>query len=111
MKTINLNTEENIKLVLFPDNQPHANIVNIEEADDVRVVCSITNCTILLQLLECSNALDNVFAKKKELVIPYLMGARFDRLMQPGDSIDLKVIADLINSMQFEKVFLYDVHS
>jgi ribose-phosphate pyrophosphokinase len=39
------------------------------------------------------------------------MAARYDRLMLPGDSIDLKVIADLINSMHFEKVYLFDVHS
>ena len=39
------------------------------------------------------------------------MGARFDRLMQKGDSVDLKVIANLINGCGFEKVYLYDVHS
>jgi len=64
-----------------------------------------------MHLLQCSNALDNLFAKKKILVIPYLMGARFDRLMQHGDSVDLKVIANLVNSCAFEKVILNDVHS
>jgi len=61
--------------------------------------------------LQISNSLDNLFAKKKNLHIPYLMGARFDRLMQHGDSVDLKVIADLVNYCKFEKVYLYDVHS
>ena len=111
MKTININTGENVQLLVFPDKQPHAKIENITEGEEVKVVCSIVDSVVLIQLLECANALDNAFAKKKVLVIPYLMGARYDRLMQHGDSIDLKVIADLINTLQFEKVYLFDVHS
>lgn len=111
MKTINLNTAEGIQLILFPDNQPHVNISDIKEGDEVKVVCSITDSVKMMQLLETANALENVFAIKKVLVIPYLMAARFDRLMQPGDSIDLKVVANLINSCGFAKVYLFDAHS
>ena len=111
MKIINLNTAEGIALTLFPDNQPHVNIAGIGEGDEVKVICSITDAVKLLQLLQTADALDNLFAKKKVLVIPYLMAARYDRLMVTGDSIDLKVIARLINSCHFEKVFLFDVHS
>ena len=39
------------------------------------------------------------------------MAARYDRLMVPGDSVDLKVVADVVNMCGFQKVFLYDVHS
>lgn len=111
MKTINLNTGEGVIITIFPDGQPHINISNITEGDEVKVICSITDTSKLLQLLEAANALDNLFAKKRVLVIPYLMAARYDRLMQTGDSIDLKVVADLVNSCGFEKVYLYDVHS
>jgi ribose-phosphate pyrophosphokinase len=111
MKTINLNKEEGIKITLFPDSQPHVNIANVAEGEEVKVICSITSSDKLFQLLQTANALDNLFAKKKVLVIPYLLAARYDRLMLPGDSIDLKVIADMINSCGFEKVYLYDVHS
>ena len=111
MKTINLNTGEGLQTTLFPDNQPHVNIHGIEEGDEVKVVCSITDSVKMMQLLQTANALENVFAIKKVLVIPYLMAARFDRLMQPGDSIDLKVVASLVNSCGFAKVYLFDVHS
>jgi ribose-phosphate pyrophosphokinase len=111
MKKVNINKQIGCKTFLFPDKQPHINIDGVNENDEVQVTCSITDANNLLLLLQCSNALDNLFAKKKELVIPYLMGARFDRLMQKGDSIDLKVIANLINGCGFEKVYLYDVHS
>jgi len=111
MIKVNINNQIGCKTFLFPDKQPHINIDGVNENDEVQVTCSITDANNLLLLLQCSNALDNVFAKKKELVIPYLLGARFDRLMQKGDSVDLKVIANLINSCGFEKVYLYDVHS
>src|SRR5882757_261196 len=111
MTTININSKENIELLIFPDKQPHVNIGKVQEGEEIKVICSITDSDALIHLLECANAIDNAFAKKKILMIPYLMGARFDRLMQTGDSIDLKVIADLINNMQFEKVYLFDVHS
>lgn len=111
MKTINLNDATNCKTVLFPDGQPHVQILNIDEGDDVRVIVSLTSAAKLLQLLMAANAIAHAFAKKKELVIPYLMAARYDRIMQPGDSFDLQVVAQLINSLQFEKVYLLDVHS
>jgi ribose-phosphate pyrophosphokinase len=111
MKTINLNTAEGIHLTLFPDNQPHVNVAGIGEGEEVKVICSITDSVKLVQLLETADALENVFAIKKVLVIPYLMAARFDRLMQPGDSIDLKVVARLINSCGFARVILFDAHS
>lgn len=111
MKTINLNTAEGVTLTVFPDQQPHVNIKNVQEGDEVKLICSITDSVKLVQLLQTANALDNLFARKKILVIPYLMAARYDRLMVAGDSIDLKVVADLINSCGFEKVFLFDVHS
>jgi ribose-phosphate pyrophosphokinase len=111
MKTININTGENVKITIFPDGQPHVNLGDLAEGEEVKLVCSLTDTGKLLQLLETANAIDNCFARKKMLVIPYLMAARYDRLMLPGDSLDLKVVADMINYCGFEKVYLFDVHS
>jgi|ERR1700722_5367496 len=111
MRTIDVGKQRGVSFILFPDNQPHVRISGISDGDDVRVICPIRSSLEMMHLLQVSNALDNVFAYKRELVIPYLMGARYDRVMQAGDSIDLKVVADLINSCGFEKVLLFDVHS
>jgi len=111
MKLINLNTHEGLTVTIFPDTQPHVNIRDIAGGDEVKVICSLTDTSKLLQLLQTANALDNLFAEKKVLVLPYLMAARYDRLMVAGDSVDLKVVSDLINSCGFKKVYLYDVHS
>ncbi|HEX7846492.1 MAG TPA: hypothetical protein VF476_11890 [Chitinophagaceae bacterium] len=111
MKTINLNTGQNIRFTLFPDNQPHVTVDGVEARDQVRVICAITDSVKLIQLLETANALKHLDAVKKILTIPYLMAARYDRLMLAGDSFDLEVIANLVNSCDFEKVQVLDVHS
>lgn len=111
MKIIDLNKNTGLRFILFPDNQPHVIIEGVKKGDDVNVVCSITDSLTMMHLLQTSNALDHLGAKKTKLVIPYLMAARYDRLMQDGDSFDLEVIAGLINSCGFEKVLLFDVHS
>jgi ribose-phosphate pyrophosphokinase len=109
---INLNTGQNIKTILYPDNQPHVQLpINLCRYEEVDVTCSIIDSIKLLQLLELSNALDHKFCPKGILSIPYLMATRFDRVMEVGDSFDLEVIANLINSMNFERVILYDIHS
>jgi len=111
MKTIDLNKATAVQFILFPDNQPHVNIRDIEKGEEVKVVCSITDSLKMMHLLQTANALDHLSAQKKVLVIPYLMAARYDRLMLPGDSFDLELVAGLINSCGFEKVLLWDVHS
>lgn len=111
MKTIDLNQATGVRFLLFPDNQPHVIVEGIEPGDEVKVICSITNSIKLMHLLQTANALNHLSAKKKVLVIPYLLGARYDRLMQHGDSFDLEVVANMINSCAFEKVYLWDAHS
>lgn len=113
MRRINLNSQEGVKFVLYPDNQPHVQITECSNLFDneMQVTCSITDSIKLMHLVEASNALDHLFIKKKVLIIPYLMGARFDRVMQYGDSFDLEVIANIINMCGFERVELFDVHS
>lgn len=106
----------NHKAFLFPDQQPHVqvstdSISEVYAPDGIEVIAPIRNSQEIMNLLLLSNALDHMFVKKASLVIPYLMGARSDRVMQPGDSFDLEVMAELINSCNFERVNLFDAHS
>jgi ribose-phosphate pyrophosphokinase len=111
MKLININTQDDIELKLYPDNQPHIKLLDVDEGDKVHVICSIRSSLEMMYLLECANAIDNAGGKKSVLTIPYLMAARFDRQMEVGDSVDLKVVADMINYCNFKRVQLFDVHS
>ena len=110
MKTININTKEGLSLIQFPDRQPHVNIPNTDNTYMYKVICSILGPGYILDLAEVADALEES-GVYKELHIPYLMGARYDRRMKEGDSFDLKVIAKIINSLKFDRVYLYDPHS
>jgi ribose-phosphate pyrophosphokinase len=45
------------------------------------------------------------------LILPYLPYARQDHISTVGESLSLKVFADLINAQQYAKVICYDAHS
>lgn len=45
------------------------------------------------------------------LVIPYLPYSRQDRVANPGEALSSKVFADIINSLNYRKVFTFDAHS
>jgi len=111
MRTININTQDGVKLTIFPDNQPHVRVDTSFRGDEVEVVCSIRSSVDLLNIVQVSNALDNLFANKSHLYVPYLMGARSDRVMVDGDSVDLQVVANIINLCGFKKVTVLDPHS
>ena len=46
-----------------------------------------------------------------DLWIPYLPNARMDRIKEEKQNFSLKVFADFINSLNFDKVVVYNVHS
>lgn len=101
---------------MFPDNQPNltvdTSLVTATSAKDgVRVVARLRSSVDVMNLLQLSNALDHMFIEKTELVIPYLLGARSDRVMVPGGPVFLEVIAELINQCNFKVVNLFDPHS
>ena len=50
-------------------------------------------------------------AKNLELFIPYFPAARQDRVMIKGEALTVKVYADIINSLQLNKVSVFDAHS
>lgn len=51
MYKININNQIGCKTFIFPDNQPHINIYEDCEDDEVHVTCSITDSNQLLLLL------------------------------------------------------------
>jgi ribose-phosphate pyrophosphokinase len=47
----------------------------------------------------------------ESLFIPYFPAARQDRVMVKGEPLSVKVYADIINSLNFKKVLVFDAHS
>lgn len=113
MYWIDMDKQINCKLGLFPDNQPWVEVEGPKSSyyPDVGVRCSLTDSVKLVQLLMVKEALDNLKVIATTLFIPYLMAARSDRRMRPGGAHELRVVGDLISTLDFGQVVLFDPHS
>ena len=110
-KSINTETSLNIEIMTFPDSQPHVRLSGIERNEFVDVFHSIRSSDDMIVLMMISNALQQMNCAKATLHISYLMGARYDRLMVEGDSIDFEVISRMINQCGFSQVKVLDLHN
>lgn len=102
--------------MIFPDGQPHLKLdmgsidkANLQQPLQIRT--RIASSNDLLMVLFAKNSLDYLGFEHIELYISYLMAARMDRVMQDGEPFSLKVIASLLNSVGFRKIFIFDPHS
>jgi ribose-phosphate pyrophosphokinase len=80
-----------------------------DKEEYVIVANPIPDIIELAQLKDALDAESTVFYRKLEL--PYLPYARADRRFVKGDSFGLAVFARLINSLHFDTVTTFDVHS
>jgi len=62
-------------------------------------------------LLIAADALKRMGIQKLNLILPYFPGARQDRVMVVGESLTVKVYADVLNAVGFQKVMILDPHS
>ena len=67
------------------------------------------------QIIKLCQAVDALRRIKQNLIlnlyIPYFPGARQDRVCNLGESLSVKVYADIINSLKFNSVHVFDPHS
>lgn len=54
---------------------------------------------------------DSMPYKKIVLELPYLPNARMDRIKSKNEAFTLKYFAKFINALNFEAVYIYDIHS
>lgn len=93
--------EEHIKLKKYPTGTDH-----------VLIVSSMATSSEVMTTFLATNALKNLFPEAKfELFMPYIPYARQDRIMVPGEPESIKVFANILNSFNFNKVFVLDPHS
>ena len=113
MKLINLKTNLyiNFKSWKFPGGEVGIKIDDKIVYPEVKIVHRIQNSDDLMYLLMATNALRNKGVKKISLFLPYVPYARQDRVMIDGDSLSIKVFADIINSQNYEQVEILDPHS
>ncbi|WP_298900525.1 ribose-phosphate diphosphokinase [uncultured Psychroserpens sp.] len=96
----------------FSGGEPHIKIQSdLTEINEVFITTRIQSFNDLGFLLITVDALRQIAVKNIHLFLPYMPGARQDRVMIPGESLSVKVYADLINGLNLESVTVFDPHS
>jgi ribose-phosphate pyrophosphokinase len=96
----------------FSGGEPHIKIKPDFDISKAVIITHRLNSFDDLGLLCLAvDALKRIDAKLSNLVIPYFPAARQDRVMVKGEPLSVKVYADIINTLGFEKVFVLDAHS
>lgn len=122
MKDMILNLDRNFKPVkgeeiqfenfTFSGGEPHIKIdPNFDNSKAVTITHRINSFNDLGLLCLTVDALQRMEALPETLIIPYFPSARQDRVMIKGEPLSVKVYADIINSLNFKKVIVFDAHS
>jgi ribose-phosphate pyrophosphokinase len=113
MKTINLfESNELVELKKFAGGECHVKILTeINEGDKIRINTRLNSSDDVMNLCLTVDALRNMYVNYIEVFIPYIPYARQDRVMVPGEPLSIKVFAKVINSLNLNKVIVFDAHS
>jgi ribose-phosphate pyrophosphokinase len=108
-----LNQEQiNFQSFTFSGGEPHIKIdPNFDISQKVTITQRLNSFNDLGLLCITVDALRRMDVKVIDLFIPYFPAARQDRVMIKGESLSVKVYADIINGLQLNKVFVFDAHS
>lgn len=75
------------------------------------IVAQIQNSEDFFCLALIQDALKNISKDKITLFLSYVPYARQDRICDKGEAFSLKVFANLLNSLNFEQIYILDPHS
>lgn len=97
---------------MFPSGfEVHVKIPIDWECSHIQLTTRIKSGDDLITLLMATDALRRIGVRNISLFLPYLPYARQDRVMTPGESLSVKVIADTLNAQNYSEVILFDPHS
>lgn len=100
--------------MLFPNGEVG---VKIEKRYDMilsketTIVAKIVNSNEVMELMLVADAYRRLCGGKLNLLIPYTPYCQQDRVAQDGEALSAKVFANLINSLEFNRVGVVDPHS
>lgn len=96
----------------FSGGEPHIKIASKINANvSVTITHRINSFNDLGLLCIAVDALKRMNVKEINAFIPYFPAARQDRVMISGEALSVKVYADIINSLNLNKIQVFDPHS
>lgn len=107
------NTPIEYKHFFFGGGEQHVQLLDCssEMFEDVTIWLHYSQDNDLLKLALIVDALRLIEVERITLKLPYFPGARQDRVCNAGEPLSVKVYANFINSLKFNKVVIFDPHS
>lgn len=100
------------KCLRFPGGELHVTLDHVYNLIyPITITAHLYNSDDIFELILLTDALRRLYHVPINLICPYLPYARQDRVSNSGESLSLKVFCDLINSLNFASVTVWDVHS
>lgn len=96
---------------VFSGGEPHIKLGSAVEGQHVHVTHRACSWNDLGLLAIAIDALRRAGATSVELTLPYLPGARQDRVMVAGEALSVKVYAQFLNQLSLKRVTIFDPHS
>lgn len=88
---------------------PHGSIGFVDITAKIK---NSTDVMALAMLVDACSRLENLHTDAQFVLnLPYIPYARQDRVMQPGQALSIKVFANIVNSLGFDKIIVDDPHS
>ena len=111
MQTIDLTKGIGYSVLDFPDGEKHLVLKELNRKESVKVTCRISNSDDLFLLMQLADILNRQEVCVEKLSILYLMGMRCDRLFSLEQPFSLKIVANVVNSLNAELVEVCEPHS
>ncbi len=117
MKILNLvdsnKSDINYHVSHYPDGQVNVEL-QLEATDTLQSIiieARMSSYKDLMTILAVNDVLHHDGFSTVELYCPYILSSRSDRRFKDYQSFDLKIVASIINSCGFNRVFVCDQHS
>jgi ribose-phosphate pyrophosphokinase len=113
MRVINLfESNELIEIKKFSGGECHIKLLSeYKEDEKIRINTRLNSSDDIMNLCLLVDALRNMYVNYIEVFLPYIPYARQDRVMIPGEPLSIKVFAKIVNSLNLNKVIVFDAHS
>lgn len=97
----------------FPDGTQMLLDINIPQGERIDIKWLYENDSELLTLIYLKRHIDNSISKRIDvyLTMPYIPNARMDRTKNISEVFTLKYFCEVINSLNFKNVTVFDPHS
>jgi ribose-phosphate pyrophosphokinase len=103
---------EQYKAWKFPGGEIHFKLKNVIVTDNLHIITNLNTAEDIIFLLIVTDTIKkDCTYTKLTLKIPYMPYQQADRNFSSGECFSLKTITNLINSMKFDKVYIFDPHS